>query len=143
VERCPGGALCEQREHHVAAVAVREPLVRRELGLEPVKRSEVVLGGSELVDGDGRHVVEGFVHDLIVVVVAMPDRCASGCSTVTASSIRGRSSPSTERAVVVRVSRSSSIRLMTVRAVSPLAPLAIPKRVSTSFAISQPRCANP
>jgi hypothetical protein len=50
---------------------------------------------------------------------------------VAASSIKGRSSPSTERAVVVRVSRPSSIRLMTVRAVSPLVPLAIPNRVST------------
>ena len=70
VERCPGGALCDQREHHEAAVAVREPLVRRELGLEPLERSEVVLGGSELLDGDGRHVVERFAHDVLVVVVA-------------------------------------------------------------------------
>jgi hypothetical protein len=70
VERCPGGALCEQREHHVAAVAVREAFVGWELGLEPAERSEVVLRGSELVDGDGRHVVERVAHDLLVVVVA-------------------------------------------------------------------------
>ena len=40
--------------------------------------------------------------------------------------------------MVVRLSRPSSTRLITVRAVRPLVPLAIPNRVSTSFAISQP-----
>jgi hypothetical protein len=83
------------------------------------------------------------VHDLLVVVVADAGSVREQVSIVTASSINGRSSPSTERAVVPRVSRPSSIRLMTVSAVSPLVPLAIANRVSIVFAISNPRCASP
>jgi hypothetical protein len=70
VERCPGGALCDQREHHVAAVAVREAFIGWELGLEPAEHLEVFLSGAELMDRDGRHVVERVAHDLLVVVVA-------------------------------------------------------------------------
>ena len=55
----------------------------------------------------------------------MPDRCASRCSIVTASSISGRSSPSTDRAVVSSPSEPSSIRLTTASAVRPFVPLAI------------------
>ena len=65
----------------------------------------------------------------------MPERCASSCSTVTASSISGRSEPSTDRAVVESSSLPSSIRVTTARAVNPFVPLAIAKRVSTSFGI--------
>jgi len=73
----------------------------------------------------------------------MLDRCARSCSTVTRSSINGRSVPSTDRAFVASPSVPSSIRLITVRAVRPFVPLAIANCVSTSFGISQPRCANP
>ena len=40
----------------------------------------------------------------------MPERCDRRCSIVTPSSIRGRSRPSTERAVVESSSRPSSIK---------------------------------
>src|SRR5438034_4260248 len=73
----------------------------------------------------------------------MPDRCDRRCSTVTPSSITGRSLPRTERAGVESSSTPSSIRLTTASAVKPFAPLAIPKRVSTAFGISKPRCAKP
>ena len=65
----------------------------------------------------------------------MPERCASRCSTVTSSSISGRSLPSTERAVVESSSLPSSIRLTTASAVRPFVPLASAKRVSTLFGI--------
>ena len=65
----------------------------------------------------------------------MPERCASRCSTVTSSSISGRSSPSTDRAGVASSRRPSSIRLMTVSAVRPFVPLAIANCVSTVFGI--------
>ena len=54
---------------------------------------------------------------------------------MTPSSISGRSSPSTDRAVVVSSSVPSSIRLTTVRAVKPFMPLAIANRVSVAFGI--------
>src|SRR4029453_14043447 len=73
----------------------------------------------------------------------MPDRCDRRCSTVTPSSITGRSLPRTERAGVESSSTLSSIRLTTASAVKPFAPLASPKRVSTAFGISKPRCARP
>ena len=73
----------------------------------------------------------------------MPDRCDRRCSTVTPSSISGRSPPRTERAGVESSSTPSSIRLTTASAVKPFAPLASPKRVSTAFGISKPRCARP
>ena len=66
----------------------------------------------------------------------MPDRCESRCSTVTSSRISGRSSPSTERAVVESSSEPSSIRLATVTAVKPFVPLAIANCVSTVFGTS-------
>lgn len=54
----------------------------------------------------------------------MPDVWASSCSTVTPSSISGRSAPSNERAVVDRLSTPSSTSDITASAVNPLAPLA-------------------
>src|SRR3954465_7784731 len=73
----------------------------------------------------------------------MPERCDRRCSTVTRSSIRGKSLPRTEREGVESSSTPSSIRLTTVSAVKPFAPLASPKRVSRVFGISKPRCAGP
>ena len=66
----------------------------------------------------------------------MPDRCASRCSTVTSSAISGRSSPSTERAVVESSSEPASIRLTTASAVRPFVALAVANRVSIVFGIS-------
>ncbi len=62
---------------------------------------------------------------------------------MTPSSISGRSSPSTDRAVVVSSSVPSSIRLTTVRAVKPFIPLAIANRVSVAFGIACARSASP
>ena len=73
----------------------------------------------------------------------MPERCSSRCSTVTSSEISGRSSPSTERAVVARSSRPSSTSDTTASAVSAFAPLAIANCVSTVFAIPWARSAIP
>ena len=74
----------------------------------------------------------------------MPERWARRCSTVTSSSISGRSSPST------RTSRRGRGRAgpprsgsSTVRAVSAFVPLAMPNRVSTALGMPQPRCARP
>lgn len=47
----------------------------------------------------------------------------------------GRSSRSTDRAVLDKSSTPCSIRLTTTKAVSPFAPLAIANRVSTVFGI--------
>ena len=55
---------------------------------------------------------------------------------VTPSPMRGKSRPSTERAVVERASEPSSIRLTTASAVNPFVPLAIANCVSTAFRIS-------
>ena len=54
----------------------------------------------------------------------MPERCASRCSTVTSSPISGRSSPSTERAVVRERERAVLDQAATVSAVKPFVPLA-------------------
>jgi hypothetical protein len=66
----------------------------------------------------------------------MPDMCDRRCSIVTSSPMSGRSSPSTERAVVVRSRRPSSIRLITARAVRPFVALAIANCVSRVLGIS-------
>ncbi len=73
----------------------------------------------------------------------MPDRCESRCSMVTSSPISGRSSPSTERAVVVSSRAPSWISRTTVSAVNPLPPLAIPNWVSSVFGIWWRRSASP
>src|SRR5512134_153210 len=73
----------------------------------------------------------------------MPDRWASRCSTVTSSAIRGRSSPSTERAVVVSRSVPSSTRLITTSAVKAFVPLASANTVSTLFSMPWARSARP
>ena len=73
----------------------------------------------------------------------MPDRWASRCSTVTRSSISGRSSPSNDRAVVSRRISSRSTIVMSVRAVSPFAPLATANCVSAVFGTPSPRWAIP
>ncbi len=65
----------------------------------------------------------------------MPERCESRCSIVTPSSMSGRSSPSSERAVVASETVPSATRLMTVTAVMPLTPLAMPNCVSTVLAM--------
>ena len=73
----------------------------------------------------------------------MPDRWASRCSTVTRSSISGRSSPSNDRAVVSRRISSRSTIVMSVSAVSPFAPLATANWVSAVFGTPSPRWAIP
>jgi hypothetical protein len=73
----------------------------------------------------------------------MPERCARSCSTVTASSISGRSGPSTDRAVVARASTPSWMRLTTVSAVRPFVALATPNRLSLEFAMPCARSAIP
>ena len=73
----------------------------------------------------------------------MPERCAMRCSSVTSSAIRGRSSPSTERAVVVSSRVPSSTRLITVRAVNPFVALAVANRVSTVLGMACARSARP
>jgi len=70
VERCPGRAPCDQREHHVAAVAVGEAFAGRELRLQPAEHLEVLLRGPELMGRDGQHVVDGVSLELLVEVVA-------------------------------------------------------------------------
>src|SRR4029450_6024237 len=55
VERNAARALGEEREHDIAAVAVREAFVRRELGREAVEHREVRLGGCEIADRNGQH----------------------------------------------------------------------------------------
>ena len=73
----------------------------------------------------------------------MPDRWDSRCSTVTASSTSGRSSPSSSRARVSSDSTPSSTRRITVSAVSGLAPLATPIRVDGVIATPYARSARP
>ena len=67
----------------------------------------------------------------------MPDRCASRCSTVTSSSISGRSSPSTDRAVRRR-GRASRPRSGSPRRArsGPSLPLAIANCVSSVLGIA-------
>ena len=62
---------------------------------------------------------------------------------MTASSISGRSEPSTSRAGVSRLSRPSLTRAMTVSAVNALLPLAIPKRVASATGTPCARSASP
>ena len=66
----PLGSLGDQREHDVAAVAVREALAGRELRRVPVEHGEVLLGGRELVHRDRHQVVGELVLELLVEVVA-------------------------------------------------------------------------
>jgi hypothetical protein len=73
----------------------------------------------------------------------MPERCDSSCSTVTASSINGRSAPRTARAVVPSSSTPSSMSATTASAVNAFEPLASAKRVSTVLGIPHPRWAMP
>src|SRR6478609_278770 len=73
----------------------------------------------------------------------MPERCSSRCSMVTASSTSGRSSPSTERAVVSRSASPLSTSRITVSAVNVFVPLAIAKRVVSVFATPCARSASP
>ena len=105
VERRAARPFRDQREHDEPAVAVGEPLARREHRRVARRGREVLLGRGQLVDRDRHHVV-GDRHR------PRPRRgsrrCPSGgtsrCSTVTPSSINGRSAPSTDRAVVDRSS---------------------------------------
>ena len=135
VERRAAGPLGEQRQHHEAAVAVREPLARRELRAgtrrarrgTPRRRSNSCTGTRHHVVGDLAVVV------VLVEVVADARRWPSRCSTVTSSSTSGRSSPRSDRAVVSSASTPSSTRRITARAVKPLPPLATANRVSTVF----------
>ena len=62
---------------------------------------------------------------------------------MTSSSTSGRSEPSSERAVVVRLSRPSSTSDITASAVNAFDPLAIPSRVSGVIGTPYPRCASP
>ena len=73
----------------------------------------------------------------------MPDRCPSRCSTVTSSAMSGRSSPSSERAVVPSARVPSSTRLMTASAVMPFEPLAMATCESTAMGIPCRRSASP
>ena len=73
----------------------------------------------------------------------MPERWASRCSTVTSSAIRGRSSPSSDRAVVPSARVPRSTRAMTASAVSVFVPLAVANWVSTVLGIRWARSANP
>jgi len=57
MERCAGGALRDQCEHDVAAVAVGEAFTGWELARVSVEHPCVWFGGRELVDGDGEDVV--------------------------------------------------------------------------------------
>ena len=124
----PTGSLGDQREHDVAAVAVREALAGRELRRVPVEHREVLLGRRELVHRDRQQVVAE-------LVLARPRRssrrCRNGatsrCSIVTSSPMSGRSGPSTDRAGVERSSTPSSIRLTTASAVRPFVTLAVAK----------------
>src|SRR5918993_4769118 len=73
----------------------------------------------------------------------MPERCVRRCSIVTRSSIRGRSAPSTSRTGWSRPRAPSATRLSTVRAVSPLVPLAVPSRVEVVMGTPWRRSARP
>ena len=137
----PAGALPDQRQDDEAAVVVREPLAGWEPLRMPIQDGEVVRGRRQPVHRDGQHVVGHRLDDVLVEVVDAR-RWASRCSTVTSSWISGRSSPSTERAVVSRSSRPSSMRLMMLRAVSAFVPLARPNLVSTALAMPLPRAPN-
>ena len=76
VERHAARAFGDEREHHVAAVAVREPLARRELLREAVQRPHERLGLGELVHRHGQDVVVDLPLALLVEVVADPRRVA-------------------------------------------------------------------
>ena len=66
-----GGALREERQHDVPAVAVREFLVGRELrGMTAKGTLQIVLGRRQLVAGDGHQVLVGVGEDVLVDVVA-------------------------------------------------------------------------
>ena len=68
----PLDSLGDQRQHDVAAVAVREALVGCELRRMPVENGDVLLGGRELVHGDGHQVVVDVEVALLVEVVTDP-----------------------------------------------------------------------
>ncbi len=71
VEGGAGGALREERQHDVPAVAVRESLVGCELrGMTAEAALQIVLGRRQLVAGDGHHVLVGVGEDVLVEVVA-------------------------------------------------------------------------
>ena len=73
----------------------------------------------------------------------MPERCASRCSTVTPSPTSGRSSPSSDRAVVSSRSVPCSTSAMTVTAVRLFVPLAMANCVSTVAGMPWARSASP
>ena len=70
VERHAARPLGDQREHHVAAVVVGEPLARWEHGGVAAEHREELLGRRELVDGNRHHVVGDVVDRVLVEVVA-------------------------------------------------------------------------
>ena len=70
VIRHPARPFGDHRQHHVAAVAVREALVGCEGGGVPVEHREIALGRVELVHGNRQHVVRDRPARILVEVVA-------------------------------------------------------------------------
>jgi hypothetical protein len=70
VERHATRALGDQGEHHEAAVAVGEPLARRERRVVAAERRQVVLRGDESVHGHRHEVVVDLEVGVLVKVVA-------------------------------------------------------------------------
>ena len=70
VERRTGGALRDERQHDVSAVAVRESFIRWELRRMTAEDAHVVLGRRQLVAGDRHHVLVGVGEDVLVEIVA-------------------------------------------------------------------------
>ena len=72
MERHTRGPLGEQRQHHVAAVAVDEPLAGLVLHRVTVQHGQELLGGRQLVDRHGQDVVVVVVQFVLVEVVTDP-----------------------------------------------------------------------
>ena len=119
VEGHAARALGDEREHDVAAVAVREALAGSELRRVPVEDGEVLLRRRELVHGD-RHQVVGDVDVAVLVQVvadarAVREQVLDGHVVADEREIVAEQ----ERAVVERSRTPSSIRLTTASAVRP------------------------
>ena len=139
----PPRAFGNERQHDVAGVAVREALTGRVLARVAVEHREVVLGGRELVHWYRHHVLLDLESGFLVEVVAdarpvrqeVLDRHAVVDHRQIAAEDGAGGRRELEHAFLDQAhdgERREAFR-----------PLASPKRVSTAFGISKPRCARP
>ena len=108
VEGRAGGAFREERQHDVPAVAVREPLVGRELrGMTAEGALQIVVGRRQLVARDRHHVLVGVGEHVLVEEVA--DAGSVGEQMLHGDAYR-RSAGGHRRATIARSCRGGSRR---------------------------------